>query len=104
VKELEESFAQLPQEKAVPERLLRSQQALVQSTPAENESEDVEMGKLVTYIFQLHRALDLRTFADEGDAPQDDEDDTSALDLLDPVDILSKVPPNFFELLVGLQP
>jgi len=46
IKELEESFAQLPQEKAVPERLLRSQQALVQSEPAENE-EDVEMGTVI---------------------------------------------------------
>lgn len=45
IKELEESFSQLPQEKAVPERLLRSQQELVQAAAENDADDDVEMGK-----------------------------------------------------------
>ncbi|KAM3584347.1 hypothetical protein VKS41_003168 [Umbelopsis sp. WA50703] len=81
VKELEESFSQLPQEKAVPVRLLRSQQELVQANSENNADDDVEM--------------------DDEAAQQDDEEDTSGLDLVDPVDILSKLPQDFFELLTS---
>jgi hypothetical protein len=37
----------------------------------------------------------------EGNEKEKDEDDSNALDLADPVDILSKMPPDFFELLVS---
>jgi cytoskeleton-associated protein 5 len=99
-KELEESFAQLPQEKAVPERLLRSQQALVRSETAENE-EDIEMGMMKSGIDYIIVHYVLTTYADEGGDAPEEEEDTNALDLADPVDIMSKVSPNFFELLVG---
>jgi hypothetical protein len=39
---------------------------------------------------------------DDEAAQQDDEEDTSGLDLVDPVDILSKLPQDFFELLVRI--
>lgn len=43
----------------------------------------------------------LTSYADEGGDAPEEEDDSNALDLADPVDILSKVSPNFFELLVS---
>ncbi|KAI9315486.1 armadillo-type protein [Dichotomocladium elegans] len=70
LKDLEEAFSKLPQEKAKPERLLRSEQAAASAS-------------------------------DEQDAEPMDEEPMDPYDLADPVDILGKIPGNFYELLAS---
>ncbi|KAI8099122.1 armadillo-type protein [Halteromyces radiatus] len=82
IKELEEAFAKLPSEKPTPERLLRSEQQKL----AETEAMDVETGD---------------TNQDEDEAEPMDEEPMDPFDLADPIDITSKLPGNFYELLAS---
>ncbi|GAA5815313.1 hypothetical protein MFLAVUS_008819 [Mucor flavus] len=79
IKELEEAFSKLPAQKPVPERLIRSEQAIEpeEDEPVEEEGEE-EQG-------------------------QDDMDveDADTFDFADPVDITAKLPSNFYELLAS---
>ncbi|KAJ3162133.1 Microtubule-associated protein, microtubule dynamics during spindle orientation [Geranomyces michiganensis] len=78
-KELQEQFDALPQVKAIPERLLRSEQARIQSQPPAEENID-ESGA--------------------GDAPTAEEPEPlDAYALAEPVNILDKLPKNFYDQL-----
>ncbi|KAI9250400.1 armadillo-type protein, partial [Helicostylum pulchrum] len=74
IKELEEAFSKLPAQKPVPERLIRSEQAI------EEEEEDDE---------PVHDDDDM------------DVEDVDAFDFADPVDITAKLSSNFYELLAS---
>ncbi|KAI7849124.1 armadillo-type protein [Circinella umbellata] len=83
-KDLEEAFSKLPNEKATPERLLRSEQAAAAEAAATNEAD-------------MDEEVDGE---DDGGEAMDDEP-IDPYDLADPVDITSKLPGNFFELLAS---
>ncbi|KAI9004872.1 armadillo-type protein [Phycomyces nitens] len=79
VKELEESFTKIPAGKAVPERLIRSEQA------AAEEAAEMEVDE-------------------DGGGPDEEEpmeDTVDAFDLADPVDITTKLPADFNTLIAS---
>lgn len=80
IKELNEQFEKLPQEKAIPERLLRSEQVKLQ-----------EPGGPVA---------DGEAAGDATDSPAE-EAPVDAYDLADPVNILDKLPKGFYEQLAS---
>ncbi|CAO3632931.1 unnamed protein product [Cunninghamella echinulata] len=83
IKELEEAFSKLPTDRPVPERLLRSEQ----QKAAEMATQELEMGD-----------------ADDGDDDSNEQIDDGHIDpfdLADPVDIMAKLPGNFYELIVS---
>lgn len=102
VKDLEAAFSKLPQEKAKPERLLRSEQAAA----AEAAAAEAEMGKFYARDGTVHMAYFYSGEAEDGDGGGDgegepmDEDPVDPYDLADPVNITAKLPGNFFELIV----
>ncbi|KAI9254442.1 armadillo-type protein [Phascolomyces articulosus] len=83
-KDLEDAFSKLPKDKATPERLLRSEQAAAAEAAAAAEEVDMDEGQ---------------DDGEGGDAM--DEDPIDPYDLADPVDISSKLPGNFFDLLAS---
>ncbi|KAF7730601.1 Microtubule-associated protein, microtubule dynamics during spindle orientation [Apophysomyces ossiformis] len=80
IKELEEAFSKLPAEKPSPERLIRSEQEAAAAAAAN----EVEMDEAT-------EAAD--------DAQPMEEEAIDPYDLADPVDITSKLPGDFYELL-----
>ncbi len=79
--ELDGEFEKVKNEKAEPTRYLKSQQAkkaAAASANASNENEDMEV---------------------DGDDANDNAADIDPMDLIDPVDILSKLPKDFFDKL-----
>ncbi|KAI9009704.1 armadillo-type protein [Gaertneriomyces semiglobifer] len=81
IKELQDTFANLPAERAMPTRLIRSEQAKVQSAgPVEDQTVD-------------------QGFVEE-DAAQEPEP-IDPYDLADPINILDKIPKNFYDQLAS---
>ncbi|TPX69294.1 hypothetical protein SpCBS45565_g02541 [Spizellomyces sp. 'palustris'] len=81
IKELHDQFDKLPQERATPERLIRSEQAKIQAQgPAADGDEGA--GESINGV---------------DDAPEP----VDAYDLADPVNILDKLPKNFYEQLAS---
>ncbi|TPX57138.1 hypothetical protein PhCBS80983_g04029 [Powellomyces hirtus] len=77
IKELQDQFDALPQEKAVPERLLRSEQAKIQSQgPVEDGGAAEDTGE---------------------PSGVEEPDPVDPYTLVDPVNILDKLPKNFYE-------
>ncbi|KAJ3021312.1 Microtubule-associated protein, microtubule dynamics during spindle orientation [Thoreauomyces humboldtii] len=79
IKELQEQFDALPSEKAVPERLLRSEQAKIAAAPVATDDAGEE--------------------AEQGGS--DEPEPVDAYDLAEPVNILDKMPKNFYEQLAS---
>ncbi|KAG0164625.1 Microtubule-associated protein, microtubule dynamics during spindle orientation [Apophysomyces sp. BC1034] len=99
IKELEEAFSKLPAEKPAPERLLRSEQEAAAAAAAN----EVEMG---TYLLSVLQENGLNCIVDEAaeegnDAEPMEEEPIDPYDLADPVDITSKLPSDFYELLAS---
>lgn len=95
VKELEDEFDKLRGEKAEPTRYLKSQQEKQQQmSAAAAENDDVENGKFMSIYLQI--AYCFRFIDDYVDAGGEEID---PMDLIDPVDILSKMPKDFYEKL-----
>ncbi|ORX54518.1 ARM repeat-containing protein [Hesseltinella vesiculosa] len=80
LKELEEAFAKLPSGRPVPPRLLRSEQAVAEAQDTEMPDADDDA---------------------EDDATPMEEEPMDPYDLADPVDITTKLPSNFYELIAS---
>ncbi|KAG0237016.1 Microtubule-associated protein, microtubule dynamics during spindle orientation [Actinomortierella wolfii] len=83
-KELNEAFEKLPDTKATPERILRSQRAAMEAEAANGGGDDDDAGD------------------GGGDAAEEEEaEPVDMRDLVDPVDVNAKMEGNFYELLAS---